>query len=212
MDTTGSFRVGGASGVREGVDTYRMKLVAIGLVLGVAVGYLRGGRLSQLSELRPRYAPLALAGLLLQLVNPPGSWPLVLLILSFVLLLAFTIANLRIVGFAAILAGVLMNFLVIAINGGMPVAREAIIASGQASTLAPLLEQRGVKHHLAGPDDRLLFLGDVIGIPAPVSQVISVGDVFTYGGVAIVIAGSMRRRRSPAPRLTPVTEGPRVQV
>jgi len=187
-----------------------MKLVAIGLVLGVAVGYVRGGRLSQLSELKPRYAPLALTGLLLQLVNPPGSWPLVMLILSFVLLTAFALANIRIVGFAAILVGVVLNFAVIAINGGMPVAREAIIASGQEGTLAPLLQQRGVKHHLAGPDDRLLFLGDVIAIPAPVSQVISLGDVFTYGGVAIVIAGSMRRRRSLAPHLTPLPEVPGV--
>jgi hypothetical protein len=187
-----------------------MKLVAIGLVLGVAVGYLRGGRLSQLSELKPRYAPLALAGLLLQLVNPPGSWPLVLLILSFVLLTTFTLANIRIVGFAAILVGVVLNFAVIAINGGMPVDRDAIVASGQGSTLAPLLEHRGVKHHLAGPDDRLLFLGDVIAVPAPVSQVISIGDLFTYGGMAIVIAGSMRRRRSPSRRLSPVSEVPGV--
>jgi Family of unknown function (DUF5317) len=187
-----------------------MKLVAIGLLLGVAVGYLRGGRLSQLSELKPRYAPLALAGLLLQLVNPPGSWPLVLLILSFVLLTAFTLANIRIVGFAAILVGVVLNFAVIAINGGMPVDRDAIVASGQGSTLAPLLEHRGVKHHLAGPDDRLLFLGDVIAVPPPVSQVISIGDLFTYGGMAIVIAGSMRRRRSPPPRLSPVSEVPGV--
>ena len=189
-----------------------MKLVAIGLVLGVAVGYLRGGRLSQLSELKPRYAPLALVGLLLQLVNPPGPWPLVLLILSFVLLTAFTLANIRIVGFAAILAGVAMNFAVIAINAGMPVAREAIIASGQEGTLAPLLEHQGAKHHLAGPDDRLRFLSDVIAIPAPVRQVISVGDLFTYGGVAVVIAGSMRRRRSPVPRLPSVAEVPGVQV
>lgn len=188
-----------------------MKLVAIGLVLGVVVGTFRGGRLSQLSELKPRYAPLAFAGLLLQLVNPPGSWPLVLLILSFVLLTAFALANIRIVGFAAILAGVVLNFTVIAVNGGMPVAREAIIASGQEGTLAPLLERPGVKHHLAGPDDRMLFLGDVIAVPAPVSQVISVGDLFTYGGMAVVIAGPMRRRPSPS-RLSALAEAPRVQV
>jgi Family of unknown function (DUF5317) len=185
-----------------------MKLVAIGLVLGVAVGYIRGGRLSRLSELKPRYAPLALAGLLLQMVNPPGSWPLVMLIGSFVLLTAFTLANIRIVGFAPILVGVVLNFAVIAINGGMPVDRDAIVASGQESTLAPLLEHRGVKHHLAGPDDRLLFLGDVIAVPAPVSKVISIGDLFTYGGMAVVIAGSMRRRRSPSPRLTARPEVP----
>jgi hypothetical protein len=191
-----------------------MKLVAIGLVLGVAVGYLLGGRLSQLSELKPRYAPLALAGLLLQLVNPPGAWPLVLLIISFVLLTAFAVANIRIVGFAAILVGVALNFTVIAVNGGMPVTRGAIVASGQEGTLAPLLEHRGVKHHLAGPDDRLLFLGDVIAIPAPVGQVISIGDVFMYGGVAMVIAGSMRRRRapSPPPLVTSLPEAPGVQV
>ena len=40
-----------------------------------------------------------------------------------------------------------------------------------------------VKHHLAGPDERVLFLGDVIGLPPPVAQAISLGDIFTYGGV-----------------------------
>jgi hypothetical protein len=189
-----------------------MKLVAVGLVLGVAVGYLLGGRLSQLSDLRPRYAPLALVALLLQVVNPPGSWPLVMLFLSFVLLAVFTLANLRIAGFVAILAGLAMNLAVIAVNGGMPVSREAIVASGQEGTLGPLIEQRGVKHHLAGPADRLLFLGDVIAIPAPVRQVISVGDIFTYGGVTVVIAASMRRRRARSPRLPSLSEVPGVQV
>lgn len=189
-----------------------MKLVTIGLVLGIAGGYLLGGRLTQLSELRPRFAPLALVGLLLQLVNPPQPWPLVLLIASFVLLTVFVLANIRIAGFVAILAGVTMNFAVIAVNGGMPVDREAIVASGQEETLAPLLEGRGVKHHLAGPDDRLAFLGDVIAIPAPVGQVISIGDVFTFGGVAAVIAGSMRRRRVVIPRVPSSPEAPVVQV
>ena len=188
-----------------------MKLVAVGLALGIAVGYLLGGRLSQLSDLKPRYAPLALIGLLLQLVNPPGSWPLAMLLLSFVLLTVFTLVNIRITGFAVILAGVAMNFAVIAVNGGMPVAREAIVASGQEATLGPLIEHRGAKHHLATPADRLEFLGDVIAIPAPVGQVISVGDIFTYGGLTIVIAASMRRREQPL-HLNPMTEVPGVQV
>ena len=38
------------------------------------------------------------------------------------------------------------------------------------------------------------FLGDVIGLPPPVAQAISVGDIFTYGGVAVVIAAGMRRK------------------
>jgi hypothetical protein len=101
-----------------------VKLVAVGLAPGIAVGYLLGGRLSQLSDLKPRYAPSASIGLLLQLV----------------------------------------------------------------------------KQHLAGPADRLEFLGDVIAIPPPVGRAISVGDIFTYGGMTVVIAASMRRRvRSPQP-------------
>lgn len=188
-----------------------MKLVAIGLLVGVAVGYLRGGRLSRLSELRPRFAPLALVGLGLQFVNPPRPWPFVLLVASFVLLAVFTIANVRLAGFAVILAGLSMNFAVIALNGGMPVARAAIVASGQESTLAGLLDRPGPKHHLAGPDDRLLFLGDVIAVPPPVAQVISVGDLFTFGGVSIVIASAMCRRPRPA-TIAPVREVPGVQV
>jgi len=188
-----------------------MKLVGLSLVIAAAVGYLLGGRLSRLSELRVRWSPLALLGLSLQMVNPPGRWPLVMLLVSFVLLTVFTAANIRIAGFALILAGVVMNFAVIAVNGGMPVARDAVIASGQAGTLDPLTEHRGAKHHLAGPDDRLLFLGDVIAIPRPVSQVISIGDVFTYGGVAVVIVSAMRRRVR-SPRVATVPEVPGVQV
>jgi hypothetical protein len=188
-----------------------MKLVALSLAIAAAVGYLLGGRLSRLSQMKLRWGPLALLGLMLQLVNPPGRWPLVMLLLSFVLLTVFTLVNIRIAGFALILAGVVMNFAVIAVNGGMPVERDAVIASGQAGTLTPLTEHRGVKHHLAGPDDRLLFLADMIALPAPVSQVISIGDIFTYGGVTIVIAASMRRREQ-TPHRAPVPEVPSVHV
>jgi hypothetical protein len=188
-----------------------MKLIALALVLGAAVGYARGGRLSRLSELRVRFAPLALLGLLLQLVNPPGRWPLAMLIVSFVLLVVFIVANLRITGFALLLIGVSMNFTVIAVNGGMPVSREAVVASGQTDTFEGLAHHRGAKHHLAGPDDRLLFLGDVIAIPQPVAQVISIGDVFTYAGVGVVIAAAMRRRER-SPQLAPVQEAPGVGV
>lgn len=171
-----------------------MKLVALSLAIAVTMGYLLGGRLSRLSDLKVRYAPVAFAGLLLQVVNPPGRWPLVMLLTSFLLLTIFVVLNLRTRGFPMILVGVLMNFTVIAVNGGMPVDRQAIVASGQADTFASIIEQRGVKHHLAEDGDRLLFLGDVIAIPPPIAQVISIGDVLAYGGVAVVVAAAMRRR------------------
>lgn len=188
-----------------------MKLIALILAIAVAVGYLLGGRLSQLSGLHVRYAPLALIGLLLQVVNPPGRWPFAFLILSFVLLVVVTLANVRTAGFAPILVGVVLNLTVIALNGGMPVARDALLASDQADTLMPLVRQQAAKHHLARSDDRLLFLGDVIAVPAPLSQAISIGDLFTYGGVALVVIAAMRRRVRPVP-LTSVPEASGVQI
>jgi hypothetical protein len=188
-----------------------MKLVALCLAIALVVGMLAGGRPSTLSTLRIRFAPLALLGFALQLVNPPGRWPLVLLLGSFALLTVFAIANLRTTGFAIVLAGILMNLAVIAVNGGMPVDRDAIVASGQAGTLHGLLEHRGAKHHLAGPDDRLLFLADVTAVPPPIAQVISIGDVFTYGGVAVIVAAGMRRRRE-EPAVARRAEVGRVEV
>jgi Family of unknown function (DUF5317) len=102
---------------------------------------------------------------------------------------------------------------VIAANGGMPVSGHALTASGQADTRSDLTNDadRYVKHRLAGDDDTLVFLGDVIPILPPVSQAISVGDVFTYGGVAVVIVSAMRRRRDvmpvDAPGIAPVAAG-----
>jgi hypothetical protein len=42
----------------------------------------------------------------------------------------------------------------------------------------------------------VLWLGDVIALPPPISQAISLGDIFTYGGVGVVIVSGMRRRRA----------------
>ena len=173
-----------------------MKLILATLLLALVAGFLLGGRLSNLSHLRIRWAPLAIVGFAMQLVNPPGNWPLFMLLGSFVLLSIFALANIRTSGFALILVGVAMNFTVIAVNSGMPVSRQALIASGQADTVGDLVNDADsyVKHHLADGEDRVLFLGDVIALAPPIAQAVSVGDFYTYGGVALVIVAAMRRR------------------
>jgi hypothetical protein len=173
-----------------------MKLILATLLVALVAGFLSGGRLSNLSHLRIRWAPLAIVGFAMQLVNPPGDWPLFMLLGSFVLLSIFALANIRTAGFALILVGVAMNFTVIAVNSGMPVSRQALIASGQADTVGDLVNDADsyVKHHLADGEDRVLFLGDVIALAPPIAQAVSVGDFYTYGGVALVIVAAMRRR------------------
>jgi Family of unknown function (DUF5317) len=203
----------GAPGAEPGGSSV-MRFILATILLATVLGFAMGGRLSGLSLLRVRWTPAALVGLALQLAPAPGRvWPFVLLIVSFVLLTAFAVVNVgaRVPGFVLILIGVLLNFTVIAVNQGMPVSRSALVASHQEETL-PILEHRaGAKHHLAGPGDDLLFLGDVIPLP-PLDQVVSAGDVLAYGGVVWLIVTGMRRRRpvaSPAASSEPaVAEGP----
>jgi len=174
-----------------------MKLILGSILLAFLIGFARGGRLPRLVETRLRAPWLVVAGLFLQVVPLPSSmgWlPVPLLIGPFVLLMAFVVLNLPKPGFALILVGVALNFVVIAMNHGMPVSRHALTSSGQMGTLAAL-EAGGAKHHLAGPEDTLMSLGDVISLGSRLHQIVSVGDVATYGGVMWFVAGSMGRRR-----------------
>jgi hypothetical protein len=185
-----------------------MRFILATILLAFVLGLVAGGRPSGLSSLKVRWTPAALVGLLLQLAPVPGRvWPLVLLFVSFALLTAFAIVNLRVrvPGFVLITVGILMNFTVIAVNHGMPVSRDALVASHQEETLPVLERHAGAKHHLAGPDDRLMFLADVIPLP-PLEQVVSLGDVFAYTGVVWLVVTGMRRRE-PATASEPATSG-----
>ena len=186
-----------------------MKLIVGTLIIAIAVGYLAGGRLSNLANLQIRWAPLAIIGFVMQLINPPGHWPLAMLFGSFVLLSVFAFVNRHVVGFWLILVGVGLNFLVIGLNGGMPVSSQALAASGQEGSIGQLTDNADsyVKHHLATSDDTALFLGDVIALPPPIGQAISVGDIFTYAGVFVVIIGGMRRRTKTEPAATAEVQG-----
>lgn len=171
-----------------------VRLLGVTLIGALAVGLALRGRLANLGEARFRFAWLGLLGVGLQLPAVSGTAGDLLLLASFLCLLAVVLLNLRQPGFVLVLLGLTLNLLVIGINQGMPVSREAIIASGQASTLAELRAADSPKHHLMGPEDRLTFLGDVIAIPPPIRQAVSVGDLTALLGIAWFVVGTMRRR------------------
>jgi Family of unknown function (DUF5317) len=189
-----------------------VRLVLGILLVAVGVGFALGGRLGGLAGLRIRWAPLALIGLLLQYLSPSRAWwPFALLMTSFLLLGVFSAVNLRLPGFALILVGLSMNFLVIGLNHGMPVTQRALVASGQQGTLADLIDGGGAKHHLSGAGDRLLFLADVMPIAPPIGQIVSAGDIVAYAGVGVVVVAAMRRGRrtgsAPDPTLERIPVG-----
>jgi hypothetical protein len=188
-----------------------MRLIAATLVLAVLVGAALGGRPARLSLADVRWGWAAVVGLALQAVPLPAALEgleLPMLYLSFSLLVAFAISNIRLRGFELIAVGLLLNFLVIAANAGMPVSRQALGASDQLDSLEYLQRYGGAKHHLVGPRDRLTALGDLIPIPAPIAQAISVGDIFTYCGAALFVVLGMTGHlvRPERPRLAPEPE------
>jgi hypothetical protein len=177
--------------------------VLIAVAVGFALGWARGGRLHGVLAVPVRWPLLALGGLGTQAAAAAtgrNGLGLGLLVGSFLMLLLFAAVNLRRPGFALVLAGVAMNLIVVAANGGMPIDGRALDAAGLGSVRAELAGEPSAKHHLAGPDDRLLFLGDVIPVPVPPGEVMSVGDAVVDAGVAWFLATAMRRgRRREAP-------------
>jgi len=81
--------------------------------------------------------------------------------------------------------GILMNFTVIALNGGMPVLTEAVVIAGGASELA--LSGRYV---LLTEETVIPFFADVIPLPG---AVLSLGDVFLAIGIGALLEDQMRR-------------------
>jgi len=170
----------------------------VALLLGVAVGLATGGRLRNLGEHRLAAWWVLPLGVGAQLVSNQlgGDAAFALLLASYVLLAAFTVANIRIFGMVAVTIGLLANLLVIAVNEGMPVRREAVIKAGIADDdrdLATISMQS--KHHYERPSDDLMILADIIPV-RPLREVLSIGDVAMSAGIAAVVAALLRKEPS----------------
>ncbi len=160
------------------------------LVVAIIVGLARGGKLSNLTEIRVRAWWLLFLGFGLQFASvflPVDKHDLaVALILSaYVPLLIFVWLNRKKAGLWMAGIGVLMNFTVIALNTGMPVMLEAVKVAGGAANMA-----LGAKYVMLDDTTRLAFLADVIPLP---KNVISLGDVFLAIGVGVFLEDQIRR-------------------
>ncbi|MEX0756043.1 MAG: DUF5317 domain-containing protein [Actinomycetota bacterium] len=181
-----------------------MLLPLLIVLVAIGAGYLAGGRLRGFEALHLRWWLLAPLGLAMQLAPIPTDGDPVreaiaagVLVASFPVLLLFLGVNRRVPGFALIFVGLVLNLVVIAPNGGMPVSPSAIrTAGGTEADVQELAGSADVKHHVRGEDDVLAVIGDTIPI-APLGTVVSLGDLVAYAGAAWVVIGAMLR---PAPR------------
>jgi hypothetical protein len=184
-----------------------VKLILATVVVAFVIGLAAGRTVAGFPSTPIRWGWLALGGIALQLAPFTGQGAFVALIGSFCLLLAFAALNLRTAGFLLILVGLALNLVVIAANHGMPVTARALRDSGQASTLSDLIANGGAKHHLADRATVLTPLADVIAVPNPVGQAVSVGDICVHLGVGWFIVAGMQPGRERRRRELATSEG-----
>jgi hypothetical protein len=168
--------------------------------IGIAAGYLLGGRLSGLALLDLRWTPVAIAGLLVQVLifgplagtmdslGPVGP---LLYVGSTLAVLAAVVRNIRVPGLALVALGAALNLAAILANGGvMP-------ADPGAMTLAGFGEDGGFSNSAVLRAPALRPLTDIFAVPAavPFSNVFSIGDVLIGLGIAVAVAAGMRPGR-----------------
>ncbi|MFL5824832.1 MAG: DUF5317 domain-containing protein [Solirubrobacteraceae bacterium] len=153
---------------------------------------LTGGNLRRLGQLKIRWlwlGPLAVfVQTVLVTIAPGGSHAVhaAIHIGTYVILGAFLWANRGLAGAPIIAVGAFLNFLVIAVNGGvMP-------ASATSERLAGIVLSRGFNNSAVVSHPHLLWFGDVIPVPWPLPNVLSVGDCIIYIGMLVLLHRACR--------------------
>jgi hypothetical protein len=174
-----------------------MILIALALVCMLTVP-LTGGRLTRLAELPLRWLWTAPAALILQVAitevvpNANHKTLAAVHIVSYVLVIAFLIANRRITGMPIIAIGAISNALVIVANGGV------MAASAKAQRLAGLTLDDRFHNSVVLVNPRLLFMGDIIPVPGPLPNVLSPGDCVIFLGMLVLLHAQCHWRRNTA--------------
>ncbi len=167
-----------------------MSFTVAALVAGVVFGLLAGGRPSNVSRRSLELVWLLALSVGVQVaaetLDVSDRVGLAMVLVSYVGLAAFAIANTRLVGMPVVLVGLLCNLVVISLNGGMPVEADAILAARAATADELDTIDFGAKRHLATDDDVLTELGDVIPVRLT-REVLSFGDLILAFGIADVI-------------------------
>jgi len=180
-------------------------VIFLGIALGLVLGLLVGGRITNLASIRLRWIPLLVGALVLRVGTEfllTSGVPIIddlrvpLLATSFALLLAAIWVNRTYPGMIIAFVGVLANAVVILANGGfMPIWEPSLVAAGfttadvpaQINTVLPATLDASFLLHL-GP------LADIIPIPVPLIQnVASLGDLFLMFGLAFFLFAAVVR-------------------
>ena len=163
------------------------------LVYAAAISLLLRADLLRLKNVRLRYEILLPLGLGLQVgvsrvPNLDPTWVSVVWLVGAMLLLLTAVSNWPYLGLRVVAAGVLLNALAIAANGGMPVSSEALRYLSATDPEAVLASSSPL-YFLADEATVLPLFGDVLPVPGPlwIRSVASAGDVLLMIGVVVLV-------------------------
>src|SRR5664279_3144858 len=173
------------------------------LCVALISSLLTGGRLRYVENFRLKALSLGVGAFVVQLLIFTSRGGLLvgallpgIYVLSLLMLLAFLLLNRRVFGVPVLLAGLILNVLVIGVNyGRMPADPQALVATGQGSH-AEELRRNGTAANVVLMSDQthLNFLGDYIVLPflGDLGSAYSVGDLVALAGEAALVYGMVR--------------------
>ena len=170
-------------------------LLLILIISTIFLVYITGGNLKWLVNRPLRLKWLVLTALIIQIIifsglpaieYMPSLYIGIIHIISYLVLLAFIILNIKVAGIAILGLGTLSNATVIIANGGfMP---NPLVAAGE------------IFNNVIGisPGSRLLFLSDILSAPEwlPLPSAFSIGDVLIVIGMFVYLLLNSRKPKS----------------
>ncbi|MGI5838207.1 MAG: DUF5317 domain-containing protein [bacterium] len=175
------------------------------MAISIGLGFLRRGTLRPLAQIRFRRLYLVFIALGIQVgifsvwsegLTRNAALKPALHLLSYFLIALVVWSNRQLPGFPLLGAGMLLNFLVISLNGGhMPANADNLAKIGYPEAAALLAGGQTVNNSvLLDSGTRLGYLSDIFYLPGPFPSpnIFSLGDVLIATGIFIFLQAAMR--------------------
>lgn len=165
----------------------------VAIVLGILLGFVAGGSIRRLAQLRFRFEPVLLFVFVVQAlargrlgVAGATTWALPIWAIASVVLSLLLGLSHKVAGAIVAAAGLLLNLDVVLINRGMPVVVSAVPRAVAA------ISRSGGFYHLANAITLAPWASDALPVRVLGQiQVLSIGDVLLVIGITTIIASSM---------------------
>jgi len=182
-------------------------IIAVFIVLSIPLGYLLGGKLSNIRNYKTTALGLPIAAFLLEaaapflrqiITVPISQWHWMIVVMEYILLFIFCFLNRKSKAVWVIFLACVLNFFVIALFGfQMPVAPYAREIPEMAAAVAKIESGEYFRYTMAEASDPFWWLGDVILVPIKrIGGFASIGDVLLGLGCGALFISWMRTKKA----------------